>query len=154
MLVGYEKNNGREFEFIKKAELTSKNGKKYSRMFWKNVDTGTIATYTELSLKYNRNEIEDLFEAVTPTFTGWSFGKKCKQNEEPKYILTFSDRPDKVFSYSEFKAHTEKFMPSKSAWLQKEILDAPFKLGENMYSQLTRAVGKKHESTDTQEDGW
>ncbi|MHA1663921.1 MAG: hypothetical protein ACTSVR_11775 [Candidatus Thorarchaeota archaeon] len=152
--MNYEKNNSREFEFVKKAELTSKGGKKYSRMFWKLKQSGEIATYIEMSLKYNQDEIEDLFEVVTPTFTGWSFGKKCKQNEEPKYVLSFSDRADKVFSYDELMAHTRKFLPSKAEWLQESIVSAPFKLGENMYSQLTRAVGKKHESTDAQEDGW
>jgi len=150
MLVDYEKKTvEREFEFVKKVELVSKNGKKYSRMFWKNTDDD-IATYIELNIKFNRNEIMDLREAINNEFLGWSFGKKCKENDEPVYVLEFEDEKQS-YTYSELSAKIDTLRKSNAEFIRKEILQAPFRLGKNMYAQANKVVGKKHPTND---GGW
>lgn len=144
MLVGYDKKQKqvRDFEFIKKVELTSQNGRTYHRMFWKLKAADKIATYIELSLKFNRDEISQIQDEVDDRIVGFSFGKKTRDKEEPKYIIQFEDGGTKKLSYSELK---KKVKDSETA--TKMILESPFVLGENMYRQANQLTGKKHRST-------
>ncbi len=134
MLVNYEKNSVREFEFVKKVDLTAKGGKKYSRMFWKLNESGEIATYMELGMKFNREDIEAIRELVDDRIVGFSFGKKPKSRHEPEYAITLDTGKTIKLLYSELKKKLESLDDSTKAL--KLMLEAPFLLGKNMIAKL------------------
>lgn len=127
----------REFEFVEKIQLTSKDGKKHSRIFWKHNATDQIATHTELHNDFDTNrKILDRIRSIwDDRIISFSFGKNTKDRHNPRYEVILTDGIAK-FTYLEFVEKIDTIdNEADRQEIMKLMLNAPFVLGENMHNQ-------------------
>ena len=149
MLVNYEKNQSvREFEFVEQVSLQSKAGKTYKRMFWRLSGTENIATYLELnnSFEPNREMLSRIRKVLDNRVIGFSFGKKPKDKHNPQYEISLAGGKSVKLTYAELKKKLQTLENLDEIQEMEELmLDSPFVLGANMYSQAHDIVGKVEE---------
>lgn len=125
MLVSYNKKSSRDFSFLGKVDC----GTKYPRIFWKEISSGRPVCYWAISNQYNKQEMKLVHSEISDRITSVSFGERCKKDEEPKWKLTGID--ENGIPKAEIVSHADMV----EAIIGSELLELPFKLGENFWKR-------------------